>query len=124
MMRVVIPPMQIRIPFLKTRVPELASLTEPRRREVLAQCLNDPSMQVLAKRHMVFMRLGGAVLPLALIAYVFLSQTGIEPKIVFWFLVCAMVTAVVVMVSSLLIYHHRSSRQLRRLVQAAVRTNA
>ena len=114
--------MRVRIPFLKTHVPELASLPEPQRQEVLARCVNDPSMHALAKRHMTLMRLGRAVLPVALIAYLVLSRTGIDPKTVFWFLACAMVTAVVVMVGSVLIYHRRSSRQLRALVQAAFRT--
>ena len=112
--------MQVRIPFLKTQVPELASLAEPRRQEVLARCVSDPSMQALAKRHMTLMRLGWAVLPVALVAYLMVWRTGIEPHIISVVLIGAMVTAVVVMVGSVLLYHRRSSRQLRMLVQAAV----
>ena len=114
--------MQIRIPFLKTHVPELALLPEPQRQEVLARCVNDPSMQTLAKRYMTLMRLGWAVLPVALVAYLVLSRTGIDPRIISVVLIGGMVTAVVVMVGSVLLYHRRSSRQLRMLVQAAVAT--
>ena len=113
--------MQVRIPFLMTHVPELASLPEPRRQEVLARCVSDPSMRALAKRHMMLMRLGWAVLPIALIAYLLLSLTGADPRIIGVVLVGGMVAAVGVIVA-LLLYHRRSSRQLRVLVQAAVAT--
>ena len=116
------PPMQAHFPFLKTHLPELASLPEPRRREVLARCLDDPSMQALAKRQMTLMRLGWAVLPIALITYLVLSRTGVDARIIGAVLVGGMVVAVAVMVSSVLLYHRRSSRQLRVLIRAAVGT--
>lgn len=114
--------MQIRIPFSKTHLPELASLSAERRQEVFARCLNDPSMQALAKRHMMLMRLGWAVLPVALIASMALSHTSVDPRIIGVVLVGGMLLAVVVMVGSVLRYHRQSSRQLRTLVQEAVST--
>jgi hypothetical protein len=122
LMRIVIPPMQVRMPFLKTHVPELASLPEPRRQEVLARCVSDPSMQALAKRHMTLMRLGWAVLPVVLIAYLVLLRTAADARIIGVVLIGGMVTAIAVMVGSVLVYHRRWSRQLRTLVQAAVAT--
>ena len=99
--------MQVRLPILMTHIPELAALPEPRRQEVLDRCANDPSMQVLRKRCTMLVRLGWAVLPVGLIAYLVLTRTAINPKIIFWFLVVAMVTSVTVMVGSLLLYCRR-----------------
>ena len=69
---------------------------------------------------MTLVRLGWAVLPVALIAYLILSRTGIDPRLIGFVLVGGIVTSVAVMVGLLLLYHRRSSRQLRVLVQAAV----
>ena len=110
------------IPFLKIYLPELASLPETRRQEVLARCVNDPSMQALAKRHIKLVRLGLLMLPVALIAFLVLSRTEVEARIISVVVIGAMLTPLVVMVGSLLLYHRRSSRQLRVLVQAAVGT--
>jgi hypothetical protein len=77
-------------------------------------------MHALAKRHMTLMRLGWAVLPVALIACLVLSRTGADPRLLGVVLVGGMVTAVVVMAGSVLLYRRRSSRQLRALIQAAV----
>jgi hypothetical protein len=112
--------MHLRLPFLKTPLPELASLPEPRRQELLARCLDDLSMQALAGRHMRFMRLGWAILPLALVTYLILWRTGADSRILIGVLVGGIVSAMLVMVGSVLLYHRRSSRQLRALVQAEV----
>src|SRR4051812_15719085 len=112
--------MHLRLPFLKTHLPELESLPEPRRQDLLARCLDDLSMQALARRHMRFMRLGWAILPLALVTYLILWRTGAEARILIGVLVGGIVSAMLVMVGSVLLYHRRSSRQLRVLVQAEV----
>ena len=112
--------MQVCIPFLKTHLPELASLPEPQRREILARCADHPSMHALAKRHMTLMRVGWAILPIGVIIYFVLSRGNVDPWIVTFTLVGTMAAAVAWMVGSLLRYHRRSSRQLRSLIQAAV----
>src|SRR3954471_10875583 len=114
--------MQVRIPFLKTHVPELESIPEPRRKEVIARCANDPSMQALAKRQLRLARLGLAVLPVALIAYLVVSRTRADPRVGTVILIGGMITSVVVMVGAVLLYHRRASHQLRVLVQAAIGT--
>ena len=114
--------MQVRIPFLKTHLPELASLPEPLRQEIIARCAKDPSMQTLAKRQVLLMRVGWGVLPLALIAYLVLSRTNVDPRIISVILVGGMVMSVALMVGSVLLYHRRASRRLRILVQATIET--
>jgi len=115
--------MQVRIPFTKTHLPELEALPEQRWREVLARCADDPSLKALAKRHILLMRLGWAVLPLGLIVYFVLSRTSVDPRILGAVLVGAMVTSIGVIVGSVFFYHRRASRQLRLLIQAAVGTS-
>ena len=112
--------MQVRIPFLKMHMPELESLPEPRRQEVLARCAADPSMQALAKRHAILVRIGPAILVIGLIAYLVLSRTEVDPRIITVVQVGAMIISVAWIAGSVLLYHRRSSRQLRLLVRAAL----
>jgi hypothetical protein len=79
-------------------------------------------MHAFARRQILFMRLGGAVLPVALIAYLVLSRTSVDPRIISVILVGGMLVAVTMMVGSVLLYHRRASRQLRILLQAAIET--
>jgi hypothetical protein len=112
--------MRVRIPFLKMHVPELESLPEPQRREVLARCAEAPSMRALVKQHTILTRVGQAILAIGLIAYFILSRTGIDWRIIVSVQVGAMVISVACIAGSVLLYHRRASRQLRLLVRATL----
>jgi 1,4-dihydroxy-2-naphthoate octaprenyltransferase len=103
--------MQVRIPFLKISVPELESLPMSRQEEILAH----PSMSQLAKRHMMLMRLGWAFLPIGLVAFLVLSHTDIDPRIISYIFLGSMAASVTWMVGAVILYHFRSSRQLHSL---------
>ena len=119
----VIPDMQIRIPSLTTRLPELERMPGAQRKAILARCLDDPTMRALAKRQLLIARIGWAILPAGIVAYLILSSIRVYGRIICLILVTAMVSAIAIMVASVFLHHRWSSRRLRALVQAATEEN-
>ncbi|HEY7116973.1 MAG TPA: hypothetical protein VH475_10325, partial [Tepidisphaeraceae bacterium] len=100
--------------------PELTPLPQARRQEILARCADDPTMRSIARRHVMLMRAGWAILPVGLIASLVLWRAGADPRVMIGVLVAAPCTAIAWIAGSVLRYHCRSSAQLRSLVRAAV----
>ena len=111
--------MIVRVPFLRTDLPELRAIPEPQRQKLFARCADDPSMRALARRHLWMMRAGWLLLLAGLLVSLLLHWRGVDPSITIPILLGAMTAAVIWTVVTLVLHHRRSVRQPRSLLAGA-----
>jgi uncharacterized membrane protein YqjE len=104
------------IPFLKITFPELAHLSETDRQAIVTSCMETDAAKALGRRCMTNMRMCWALLVLAPLSVLVLSQLDVDPRLIGLVATGIFLVGILGLLLCIYVYHVRLRELLRRLI--------